>query len=463
MDIVQAFEDPKLFGSMIKDQASWANWKIFLRALFGLELSSADLIAFERFTGRTKPPAGRFNRALALCARRAGKSRMAAFIAVYLALFYDWKPYLAPGETAVIACVAVDRVQAKVIFRYIAEILKLPAFRYAKAKELSDEIQLANGITISVRTCDFRSLRGPSYCAIIMDEAAFFRVDGSNPSEEILRSVEPGMASLPGSLLLILSSPYGKFGIVWEEYRRSFGNNDAETLVWKAPTLDMNPTIGKGIVDKALATDYVSARSEYLAEFRDDIETFLTTESIEAVIVPGRKALPRLDGVRYFGFLDSSSGMADAAAAAIAHRETGGKVILDRLEVRPSPHSPLDVLKGFMGIFKEYGIFEVRADRYAVGFTSQAIAESGLKYVPSDLDKSSIFREFEPLVTTGQVELLDHKQLFQELRGLERRTRSGGKDIVDHFPGAHDDAANAAAGACVLAQKPPMRREIIWL
>jgi outer membrane immunogenic protein len=39
------------------------------------------------------------------------------------------------------------------------------------------------------------------------------------------------------------------------------------------------------------------------------------------------------------------------------------------------------------------------------------------------------------------------------LQGLERRTRSGGRDIIDHAPGAHDDLANSAAGALVGCEK----------
>jgi hypothetical protein len=35
--------------------------------------------------------------------------------------------------------------------------------------------------------------------------------------------------------------------------------------------------------------------------------------------------------------------------------------------------------------------------------------------------------------------------------GLERRTSRSGRDTVDHAPGAHDDIANAAAGAIVAA------------
>jgi len=47
--------------------------------------------------------------------------------------------------------------------------------------------------------------------------------------------------------------------------------------------------------------------------------------------------------------------------------------------------------------------------------------------------------------------LLDVPRLASQLCGLERRTARGGKDSIDHGPGAHDDLANAAAGALLLA------------
>jgi hypothetical protein len=34
----------------------------------------------------------------------------------------------------------------------------------------------------------------------------------------------------------------------------------------------------------------------------------------------------------------------------------------------------------------------------------------------------------------------------QQLVALERRTARGGRDTIDHPPGAHDDVANAVAG-----------------
>jgi hypothetical protein len=49
-------------------------------------------------------------------------------------------------------------------------------------------------------------------------------------------------------------------------------------------------------------------------------------------------------------------------------------------------------------------------------------------------------------------------RLVSQLCGLERRTARGGRDSIDHPPGAHDDLANSAAGAVASAinQNGPM-------
>ena len=44
------------------------------------------------------------------------------------------------------------------------------------------------------------------------------------------------------------------------------------------------------------------------------------------------------------------------------------------------------------------------------------------------------------------VDLLDDPRLVAQIVGLERRTARGGRDSIDHAPGAHDDVANAVAG-----------------
>jgi hypothetical protein len=55
-----------------------------------------------------------------------------------------------------------------------------------------------------------------------------------------------------------------------------------------------------------------------------------------------------------------------------------------------------------------------------------------------------------PLANASRVQLLDIPELLRELRGLERRRGTAGKDRVDHTRGAHDDLAAAVAGVVAL-------------
>ena len=63
--------------------------------------------------------------------------------------------------------------------------------------------------------------------------------------------------------------------------------------------------------------------------------------------------------------------------------------------------------------------------------------------------------------------MLDLPVLRAQLVGLERKVARGGKDSIDHGPGAHDDVANVVCGALVLAlpstaAKRPGRFVVQW-
>jgi len=62
--------------------------------------------------------------------------------------------------------------------------------------------------------------------------------------------------------------------------------------------------------------------------------------------------------------------------------------------------------------------------------------------------KSDLYRDLLPAINSRKIDLLDHPRLLTQLVGLERRTARGGRDSIDHAPGAHDDLANAVAGLC---------------
>jgi hypothetical protein len=61
------------------------------------------------------------------------------------------------------------------------------------------------------------------------------------------------------------------------------------------------------------------------------------------------------------------------------------------------------------------------------------------------------------LFTSRRARLIDSARLVAQFAGLERRTFSTGRDRVDHGKAGRDDAANAAAGAMVLASRAAVR------
>jgi len=106
----------------------------------------------------------------------------------------------------------------------------------------------------------------------------------------------------------------------------------------------MNGTIPEHIITDALAADEPAARAEWLAEFRSDLEAFVSREVVEACTVPGRIGLPPLGGVRYFGFTDPSGGAQDSFTVAVAHvdeRQGQRIAVLDYVNERRPPFSPI--------------------------------------------------------------------------------------------------------------------------
>ena len=117
-------------------------------------------------------------------------------------------------------------------------------------------------------------------------------------------------------------------------------------LVWRASTRVMNPTVKQSVIDEATERDPASAAAEWLAEFRTDIESFVSREAVEACIAFDVRERAPMSSLRYYGFVDPSGGSADSFSMAIGHREND-VVIIDALRERKPPFSPEDVVAEF--------------------------------------------------------------------------------------------------------------------
>jgi hypothetical protein len=455
--ILDAIRDPMLFAPWFRDPSSWTAWWAFLAALFVLPLDDDGLKLYRRYTGRNDPPTEAAREAWVIVGRRGGKSLIAALVAVYLACFRDHSGILSPGERGTVMCLAADRRQARTVLRYVAGFFdSIPMLSAMIEKRTAESIELKNRVSIEVHTASYRSVRGYTMVAVIADEVAFWRDDSStNPDTEILAALRPGMATVPGAVLLGISSPYSRRGALWDAYRQHMGQ-DGDVLVWQASTQSMNPSVPPAVIEKAYADDEASASAEYGAEFRRDIEGFVSREAVDAVVVPGRLELPPVEGVTYQAFTDPSGGSSDSMTLAIAHKEDKCAV-LDLVREQRPPFSPEFVVGDFAETLKHYRITQVRGDRYGAEWVAEQFRKAGITYRPAEKAKSDLYREFLPAINSQSVELLDHPKLISQLCLLERRTARGGRDSIDHPPSGHDDVVNAAAGAVhlVLGRRGP--------
>ena len=448
--IRDAMTDSALFGPIFGG-ASFAAWRALLSGFYGLPLTAAELAAFKALTGGQSAPLGPFDELWLAIGRRGGKSHAAAFLAVYLAAFFDYRDKLAAGEVATIMVIAADRKQARTAMRYISGLLgKNPMLRRMVSRENSEQIELNNRTVIEITTASHRSVRGYSLAAVICDKIAFWYADGASPDREIVQALRPALATLGGKLIA-LSSPYSRRGILWDTYRRAFGDDDeTRVLVAQAPSRTMNPTLPQRVVDAAMRDDPAAARAEYLAEFRSDIASFLDADLIAECTRPKPRELPRVDGVSYAAFVDPAGGGADEFTLAIGHMD-GETAVIDLLRGRHG--SPAEITGEYATILQAYGIRSVSGDRYAGAWPRDQFAKHGIEYETAALDRSGLYLEFLARLNSEAVELPPDDLMRRQFASLERRTARSGKDSIDHPPGGHDDRANAVAGAVVTMAK----------
>jgi hypothetical protein len=448
----EALSDQQLLGDVLSGP-SWQAWRVLLTASMGEQLTDDERQLFKQLTGRDREPLQRVEEFVGVIGRRGGKSRSISVLATYLAGLCR-HPTLVPGERGIVLIVAPDMQQSDIVLDYVdANFRHSPVLRNLIENRTQRELRLTNNITIEVRASDFRRLRGPTYIAAIGDEVAFWLNEkSSNPDTEILNAVRPGLATTNGSLFLI-SSPYARRGELWRLYDRHFGaNGDPAILVAQGSSRTFNPSLSQSIVDRAVERDAASAAAEYGAQFRTDIENFVSIEAVRACVSSGTYERAPQAGVVYHGFVDPSGGSQDSMTLAISHNVTTKQtIVLDAVREQRPPFSPEQVVNEFATLLKSYRVSKVIGDRYAGVWPVEMFGKCSVIYEQSAKPKSDLYVDLLPLINSARIDLLDHPRLLSQLTALERRVARGGRDSIDHGPGQHDDVANAVAGAASIS------------
>lgn len=464
ISIVDAIEDRNIFKPYFDDLATWKNWMVVEKALFGLELSKEEMKVFRKCTRLRKQPGERIREIWIRSGRRSGKSRMIAVTAAYLGLFVDWSKHISRGERPFIFIVSPNKDQGQIIMGYVKELLDLnDSLRRKVKRELAESIELMNGITIAIKPASWRSTRGFSALAVILEEICWFRweTDSRVRDTEIYRSLKPTLSTIPSSILFAISSPHSFQGIMADKFRKHHGKRGS-VLCWMSPTMLMNPTFDEEEVRQAYKDDPEFARSEYGAEWRRDISSLLDIEVIESAIDRKIFERPYEEGVDYVGFIDPSGGKSDSFCGGLAFQDKETKKVMLAVlrEARP-PFRPESVCAEYSKVFKDYGVTSIKSDAYAGAWVESAFENFGITVERAKMSKSDYYLNALPLFNNGSIRLLDQERLKNQLMSLERKTRSGSRDAVDNFHGL-DDLSNCACACLVEAQEGETGPTTVW-
>jgi hypothetical protein len=209
-------------------------------------------------------------RVLLNCARQSGKSTMAAILALHQAL---------SSPSSLVLVLAPAERQAKELFSKAAEAYRtlghiIPADSYRKLG-----MELTNGSRIEALPGTEKTIRGFSGVDLLLVDEA------SRVSDDLYFAVRP-MLAVSGGTLMMLSTPYGKRGVFFEEWNQGEGWERYEVPARECPRIPAS-----FLEEEHRALPARVYRQEYECSFEDTEDQVFSYEDVAAAISPDVRPL----------------------------------------------------------------------------------------------------------------------------------------------------------------------------
>ena len=228
-----------------------------------------DRVAFSRAVGLKPDPwqeallRSPSDRTLLLCSRQAGKSTISAVLALHRALYH-------PNSLVLVLAPALR--QSQELFGKIASFYSALDRPVPAQAERRLSLELENGSRIVTLPGTERTVRGFSGAALLLvDEAA--RVD-----DALYYAVRP-MLAVSGGSLLMLSTPYGKRGIFFDEWTEGVGWERFEIPAISVPRISE-----EFLAEERRALPRRVYQQEYCCEFVETDDQAFSYEDVEAAL-----------------------------------------------------------------------------------------------------------------------------------------------------------------------------------
>lgn len=349
-----------------------------MRSIYGLPLASGDLGTYRRLTGNKRyfEPLTPKSEAVLVLGARSGKSFLASIIALRESCDPKWQKYLSPGESAYVVIICTRQKQAEMVIQ--SNVGRLAQLSPTLGKQVVDiyqsELSFRSGIKIVSMPCSSTAARGLPICCLILDEAAYFSREGPRADETIFSSLRPRMSQFPGAKVIIISTPGGRQGLLWQLF--SEGSQVPGRFTAQGSTREINPIIPSELLEKEKKRDPDNYRREFEAEFAQRSEQYLSDDLIAKCcrLEPNKGARP---GVSYSCGIDQS-GLSGRDRFSIALcSSSGGRVSVDYTKSWQTKDSDR-ILRDVKTITKSYNCLSALIDQYSRGWIQAALRKVGL-------------------------------------------------------------------------------------
>lgn len=465
-DIIEFATSRKYLG---KDYLSVPQ-RATLKAIYGLEMEREERLAFLEMSDGREPRKGGYSETALIWGRRSGKSDIASIVATYESV--RWGPeihrYLNAGGVATVILIAQDQKGAGIVRGYIEANLhaledrgyEVLAKTVGQARAITGSVvRLRWPIEIAIYTATKAGVRGTTGLCLVGDEIAHWKTDDGayNQDTEVMRAARPCFATLSRikPKRLVISSPFEEHGYLWQEFK---ARHTSKTLVLKAPTEMLNPSIEREFFEREEEKDRDAYVREFLAEFAASggSNAYLEAGIVEQCVERGRAANAPKSGVEYVARIDAAF-KTDVFSLGIAHarRETDGLVaVIDVMRHWiPKKGRPLDaelVVSEVVAELRPYGIDTVEADQYADVPLQQLFAKHGIRMniVPISVPEATeAYKNLRAGLRGRQVSLPDDAVTIRHLKALVKtQTARGHVHIAaPKRRHSHDDAATVVS------------------
>src|SRR5215203_4034395 len=203
------------------------------------------------------------DRVLLNCCRQSGKSTMTGIIALHRALYH-------PGS--LILCLAPALRQSQELFGKVLTFYRALDRPVPALTERKLSLELENGSRIVTLPGTDKTIRGFSGAALlIVDEA-------SRVADELYFAVRP-MLAVSGGALIMLTTPYGRRGIFFEEWTNGAGWEHYEVRAEDCPRI--SPEF---LEEERRALPARVYRQEYGCSFEDIEDQVFAYEDVMAAM-----------------------------------------------------------------------------------------------------------------------------------------------------------------------------------